>query len=37
LEKRIVAPDAPPGAPIGDEPMDWLARPRYYSRTNDLN
>jgi hypothetical protein len=21
------APDAPPGAPIGDMPMDWLARP----------
>jgi len=21
------APDAPPGAPIGDEPMDWLATP----------
>jgi hypothetical protein len=21
------APDAPPGAPIGDAPMDWLARP----------
>ena len=20
-------PDAPPGAPIGDYPMDWLARP----------
>jgi len=22
-------PDAPPGAPIGDMPMDWLARPRW--------
>jgi hypothetical protein len=21
------APDAPPGAPIGDMPMDWLATP----------
>jgi len=21
------APDAPPGAPIGDMPQDWLARP----------
>jgi len=20
---------APPGAPIGDMPQDWLARPRY--------
>jgi len=27
--KPIVAPDAPPGAPIGDAPMDWLARPPY--------
>src|SRR5205823_14355021 len=27
--RNIVAPDAPPGAPIGDFPMDWLARPRY--------
>jgi len=27
--KPIVAPDAPPGAPIGDMPMDWLARPPY--------
>jgi hypothetical protein len=24
----IPAPDAPPGAPIGDPGMDWLARPR---------
>ena len=23
----LVAPDAPPGAPIGDMPMDWLAPP----------
>jgi hypothetical protein len=23
----FAAPDAPPGAPIGDMPMDWLARP----------
>jgi hypothetical protein len=27
--KPILAPDAPPGAPIGDLPMDWLARPPY--------
>ncbi len=27
--KPIYAADAPPGAPIGDEPMDWLARPQY--------
>jgi hypothetical protein len=25
--KPIYAADAPPGAPIGDEPMDWLALP----------
>ena len=24
LTKRNVAPAAPPGAPIGDVPMDWL-------------
>jgi len=30
--KPIYAADAPPGAPIGDEPMDWLAAPPYYSR-----
>src|SRR5262245_50196196 len=29
MAKPIVAPDAPPGAPIGDLPMDWLARPPY--------
>jgi hypothetical protein len=23
----LAAPDAPPGAPIGDQPMDWLAAP----------
>jgi hypothetical protein len=26
---RHTAPDAPPGAPIGDLAQDWLARPRY--------
>jgi hypothetical protein len=26
--KPQAAPDAPPGAPIGDEGMDWLARPK---------
>jgi len=25
--RMLPAPDAPPGAPIGDMPMDWLARP----------
>jgi hypothetical protein len=25
----LPAPDAPPGAPIGDEPLDWLATPRW--------
>jgi len=29
VERPIVAPDAPPGAPIGDAPMDWLAQPPY--------
>jgi uncharacterized protein DUF4953/uncharacterized protein DUF5117 len=27
------APDAPPGAPIGDEGNDWLAAPPWYSRS----
>jgi hypothetical protein len=27
--KPIYAADAPPGAPIGDVPMDWLALPPY--------
>jgi Met-zincin/Domain of unknown function (DUF5117) len=27
VAKQIVAADAPPGAPIGDPGMDWLARP----------
>jgi hypothetical protein len=27
------APDAPPGAPIGDEGNDWLAPPPWYSRS----
>jgi uncharacterized protein DUF4953/uncharacterized protein DUF5117 len=27
--KVIPAPDAPPGAPIGEAPLDWLARPRW--------
>jgi hypothetical protein len=26
-ERPMPAPDAPPGAPIGDYPLDWLARP----------
>jgi len=30
LSGRIMPPSpAPPGAPIGDEPLDWLARPPY--------
>src|SRR5262249_28928299 len=29
MMRPIVAPDAPPGAPIGDMPMNWLARPPY--------
>jgi hypothetical protein len=27
IVRQAHAPDAPPGAPIGDYPMDWLARP----------
>src|SRR5579864_3423086 len=27
IERVIPAPDAPPGAPIGDMPYDWLATP----------
>jgi hypothetical protein len=27
--KVIPAPDAPPGAPIGEAPLDWLARPKW--------
>ncbi len=27
--KILPPPDAPPGAPIGDVPMDWLARPKW--------
>jgi Met-zincin/Domain of unknown function (DUF5117) len=27
MERPIPAPDSPPGAPIGDMPLDWLARP----------
>ena len=34
--KPIVAPDAPPGAPIGgDVGMDWLARPPYASQSSE--
>ena len=29
--KTITAPDAPPGAPIGDDEPDWLAPPPYLS------
>lgn len=29
--KTIAAPDAPPGAPIGDDEPDWLAPPPYSS------
>lgn len=30
LSGRIIPPSpAPPGAPIGDEPLEWLARPPY--------
>ncbi len=29
LQKVMPASPAPPGAPIGDEPLDWLARPPY--------
>ena len=26
-QRVMPAPDAPPGAPIGETPMDWLALP----------
>jgi hypothetical protein len=29
----LPAPDAPPGAPIGEPAMDWLAAPPWHSRT----
>ena len=30
MSGRIMPPSpAPPGAPIGDEPQEWLARPPY--------
>ena len=29
VQKMIPTSPAPPGAPIGDEPQDWLARPPY--------
>jgi len=28
--------DAPPGAPIGDEPMDWLASPPWSIRVGSI-
>jgi len=27
VSRPMPAPEAPPGAPIGDYPLDWLARP----------
>ena len=32
MMKVMPAPDAPPGAPIGDMPMDWLAPAPWYSK-----
>jgi hypothetical protein len=29
----VPAPDAPPGAPIGDMGNDWLAAPPWYARS----
>jgi hypothetical protein len=34
MMKPIPAPQAPPGAPIGEAPMDWLARPPYWPADN---
>ena len=34
MMKPMPAPDAPPGAPIGESPMDWLARPPYVGSGN---
>jgi hypothetical protein len=33
----LPAPDAPPGAPIGDLGWDWLAPPPWYSRSSTIN
>jgi Met-zincin len=33
----LVAPDAPPGAPIGDPGNDWLARPPYAAKSAAFN
>jgi len=33
----LTAPDAPPGAPIGDTGNDWLARPPYQPRAAGFN
>jgi len=35
MMKPMPAPEAPPGAPIGESPMDWLARPPYYSASDN--
>jgi len=35
MMKPMPAPEAPPGAPIGESPMDWLARPPYYSSSDN--
>jgi hypothetical protein len=34
MMKPMPAPEAPPGAPIGESPMDWLARPPYLTSTD---
>src|SRR5204863_2074063 len=33
----LTAPDAPPGAPIGDPGNDWLARPPYFGKSAKFN
>ncbi len=33
----LTAPDAPPGAPIGDSGNDWLARPPYAGKSTPFN
>jgi hypothetical protein len=34
--KTIAAPDAPPGAPIGDAPMGWLDPPPYWPEGDSI-
>jgi hypothetical protein len=35
--RLVAAPEAPPGAPIGDMGNDWLASPPWYGRSSSFN